>query len=116
MNERRNDRGERIARAIEITKAGKLSALALQIGVNESAICRWKKNGKITLDNACVLCETLDVSMDWLALGRGTCFQHRKKINVTHDHVESKELRRLSEDSVDRLSDFIKSVLTESST
>jgi transcriptional regulator with XRE-family HTH domain len=52
--------------------------LAQDLGVDESAISRWKKNGPISLDHAARLCEVLDISLDWLILGRGDAAIHKR--------------------------------------
>jgi transcriptional regulator with XRE-family HTH domain len=70
-------RGRRIDRAIKLRQWRKLSALAAAVEVNESAVTRWRQGGAISLDSAVRLSETLDVSLDWLAMGRATPDQHR---------------------------------------
>lgn len=64
-------RGIRISRAMNSRGLRKLSALAAAVGVTDGAISRWRQGGPITLENAIRLCDALDVSMDWLILGRG---------------------------------------------
>lgn len=54
----------------------KLCVLAALMGVTESAVSRWRQGGPITLENAARLCESLDVSLDWLVLGRGGMEAH----------------------------------------
>lgn len=55
---------------------GKLYALAVEIGVDESAISRWKKGRSISLENAAEVCRALDISLDWLVMGRGSIDAH----------------------------------------
>ncbi|MFL1419326.1 helix-turn-helix domain-containing protein [Pseudomonas fildesensis] len=69
--------GVRICEAMEQRKLSKLYAVAVALDVTESAVCRWRKNGRITVENIIALCELLDVSTDWLLLGRGTMDTHR---------------------------------------
>jgi hypothetical protein len=56
----------------------KATALAFALAVNEAAISRWKRGGPITLHHAIHLCDTLDVSMDWLIRGIGHPGVHRR--------------------------------------
>jgi hypothetical protein len=55
----------------------KQHALAFQLKVHESAITRWKANQSLSLDNAVAVCTALDISLDWLLLGRGTMDFHK---------------------------------------
>jgi transcriptional regulator with XRE-family HTH domain len=55
----------------------KLYPLALEIGVDESALSRWRHGQQISLENAVRLATHLDVSLDWLLTGRGTLDGHR---------------------------------------
>ncbi len=68
--------GHRLARAMQLRGHFKAAALACAVGVNEAAISRWKRGGPITLPHAVRLCETLDVSMDWLIRGVGQPLAH----------------------------------------
>jgi len=105
------NRGERIAYAIKEAKVGKLSALAADIGVDESAVCRWRKGGKFNIDNAAAFCEVLDVSMDWIVLGRGNCFQHRRNSTSEMEHDFLLALRYLGEEPSSHLMKFLKCLL-----
>ena len=69
-------RGRRLEEALRIRRIDKMYVLAIEIGVNESAISRWRKGAPITTDNAVKLCQTLDISADWLLLARGNIDQH----------------------------------------
>jgi hypothetical protein len=46
------------------------------LDVNESALTRWRQGGDISLDSAARLSTLLDVSLDWLVLGRGRHDMH----------------------------------------
>ncbi|WP_221074347.1 helix-turn-helix domain-containing protein [Agarivorans aestuarii] len=116
MNNQLSTRGERITYAIKVTNTRKLSALALELGVDESAISRWKKNGNITLDNAGLFCHTLDVSMDWIVLGRGHCFQHRKQATNYTETDLLLTLRLLNEDTIKQLNAFLKNLINQDNT
>lgn len=63
--------GARLCLAMKARGLEKLCALAVCMQVSESAISRWRKGGPVTLENAVLLCSTLDISLDWLLLGRG---------------------------------------------
>lgn len=68
---------ERLDQALKARKVRKSYALAVEIGVDESAISRWRRGRTISLDNAVKLCDALDVSLDWLLTGRGHIDGHR---------------------------------------
>ena len=63
--------GDRLVLAMRLRGNYKATALACALGVNEAAISRWKRGGPITLPHAVRLCDTLDISMDWLIRGIG---------------------------------------------
>jgi transcriptional regulator with XRE-family HTH domain len=49
----------------------KQTALAQALGVKPSAVSRWVKNGSLSFEHAVAVCDFLDISLDWLMLGRG---------------------------------------------
>jgi transcriptional regulator with XRE-family HTH domain len=65
------ERGQRLALAMQARGIGKQDALAYELGVHPSAISRWKEGGTISLGSAIDLCLRLQISLDWLVLGRG---------------------------------------------
>ncbi|WP_281286202.1 helix-turn-helix domain-containing protein [Marilutibacter aestuarii] len=65
------DRGRRIRTAMARRGVGKHCVLATALDVTEGAVSRWCQGGPMSLANAIALCEYLDVSADWLLLGRG---------------------------------------------
>ena len=69
-------RGERLSFALRLRRLPKMTSLAAELGVDESAISRWRKDGAISLHSASRLCEVLDISLDWLVLGRGDIEGH----------------------------------------
>ncbi|MFN3228912.1 MAG: helix-turn-helix domain-containing protein [Asticcacaulis sp.] len=69
--------GQRLQYALNRRGVRKLYALAVELGVDESALSRWRQGRSITLANAVTLCQTLDISLDWLLLGRGEMEEHR---------------------------------------
>jgi transcriptional regulator with XRE-family HTH domain len=77
-------RGERIRVAIHQRGVRKLTALAAEIGVTEGALSRWRQGGPMSLDNGIRFCRVLDVSLDWLAMGRADP-DHHKQHTVNQD-------------------------------
>ncbi len=69
--------GLRLQQALQERKVRKLYALAVEIGIDQSALSRWRNGMPISLRNAVALCRALDVSLDWLVMGRGTIDTHR---------------------------------------
>jgi transcriptional regulator with XRE-family HTH domain len=109
-----SSRGERIQQALEARSIKKQHALAHQLGVHESAITRWKDGKSISLDNAASLCVALDVSLDWIILGRGTMDSHKLE-SATFSALPQEGLAvlafpGLSAGSLDTLARFLKSV------
>ncbi|MDJ1159089.1 helix-turn-helix transcriptional regulator [Chelatococcus sp. SYSU_G07232] len=74
-----HDWGKRLQHALLKRRISKLYALAAEIGVNESAMSRWKKSDAISVHNAIQLCAALDISLDWLLMGRGSIDAHKDK-------------------------------------
>lgn len=64
-------RGARLSYAMRHRGFNKLSVLAHHLGVTESAVSRWRGQGNMTVNNIIAVCDVLDVSADWLLLGRG---------------------------------------------
>lgn len=69
---------DRLAYALRVRKVRKLQALAVELGVDESALSRWKRGRSISLDNAVGLSRALDASLDWLVMGRGHIDTHKQ--------------------------------------
>lgn len=84
-SERDPGRGQRLEEALRIRNIGKMYVLAIEMGVSESTISRWKKGAPIATDNLIKLCQILDISADWLLLARGNIDQH---ISLTVNHDE----------------------------
>lgn len=70
-------RGQRIRLAMELRGIHKQYALAMDIGVDQSNLSRWCRGAPLSVEHAIRLCEALDVSLDWLLLGRGDIEQHK---------------------------------------
>lgn len=76
----------RLAYALRVRKVMKLQALAVELGVDESALSRWKRGRSISLDNAVGLSRALDASLDWLVMGRGHIDAHKEAGAATNRH------------------------------
>ena len=70
-------RGKRIRNAMAARNFKKAHALAAALDVSTAAVSRWQNGGHVSLQSACAFAEKLDVSLDWLLLGRGTIDWHR---------------------------------------
>lgn len=103
---------KRINYALHYSQVRKLSALALEIGVDESAISRWKKTGNISIQNACALCNILDISMDWVILGRGDIQQHKQFFVTESEREMIDELRKLEPESSAHIIRFLKGFIS----
>lgn len=104
-----NTRGERLRAALCCRGVEKLSAAAAAFGVTESTISRWRADGHMTLENAIALCVVLDLSLDWLLLGRGSMEHHKGAPTVVHPQI-SKSLARLKPEVREHLSHFLSSI------
>ncbi len=71
-------RGDRLLDAIRARGVAKMMNLARDLNVDESAISRWKRGGAMSLDSAAGIAEVLDISLDWLVLGRGGMNIHKR--------------------------------------
>jgi transcriptional regulator with XRE-family HTH domain len=112
-----SSRGARLAEAMERRGMQKQYALAHALGVNESTITRWKKNGPMSLESAIALCRTLDLSLDWFLTGHGSMDQHKSGAGIVPDGDERlwlalhKAAATLTTHSKVLLTDFIGSVV-----
>jgi transcriptional regulator with XRE-family HTH domain len=88
-------RGERIRQALALRGVRKQQALAAELNVHESAITRWKESAAISIDNAMALAIALDISLDWLLLGRGTIDLHKAGSSFNDVRLDA-DLARLS--------------------
>ena len=88
---------ERLDQALKARRIHKSYALAVELGVDESAISRWRRGRSISLGNAVRLAEALDVSLDWLLTGRGHIDAHRNG-EAKLDRLTRDLLSELSED------------------
>lgn len=81
-------RGERLKYAMDIRGIGKMYIFAMEMQVSESTISRWVAGAPISLDNLVILCRKIDISIDWLLLGRGNMESHHKfSLNPTEKRL-----------------------------
>lgn len=85
-------RGERLKHAFTVKGIEKQMALAFDLDVHQSTITRWKEDGAMSLGSACRLCEILDISLDWLILGRGFMDQH--KLGTDEPGADANDVQR----------------------
>jgi transcriptional regulator with XRE-family HTH domain len=105
--DRRMSRGERVNHAIKARGVQKMLSLALDLDVDESAISRWKKGGPMSLKSAARLARTLDISLDWIVLGRGEMELHKKLALRSDERKLIKLLRAWNADSTRHLVNFL---------
>jgi len=85
----------------------KLYAVSSALKVSESAVSRWKNNGAMTVENVIALCELLDVSIDWLLLGRGHMDMHREAKSVMRARSIHDVLSNVPDEAVTHLEKFL---------
>jgi transcriptional regulator with XRE-family HTH domain len=105
-----SSRGKRLHQALTIRKIKKLYVLAIEVGVSESAISRWKKGGAISADHVVKLCKVLDISIDWFLLGRGNMDSHKKSVVYKDEHNAVEYLNELPEEASKLLMEFISTI------
>lgn len=94
-------RGERIRRAMRERNFGKTHALAAEMNVSVATVSRWQNGGHISLQSVSELAEKLDVSLDWLLLGRGRIDWHQDS-SITPQELQWVLALRLHPDAVKR--------------
>ncbi|MCB8836510.1 helix-turn-helix domain-containing protein [Aurantimonas sp. VKM B-3413] len=67
----RNARADRLRTALRKRGISKLYALAADLNVDQSTVSRWTTGGRMSLDHSVALALHLNLSLDWLILGRG---------------------------------------------
>jgi transcriptional regulator with XRE-family HTH domain len=64
------ERGVRLKQAIMIRGHRKATALAAQLEISPAAITKWTQGHAMSVEHACNLAALLDISLDWLLIGR----------------------------------------------
>ncbi len=70
-------RGARIGQALKRRGVTKQQTLAAELAVHESTVTRWRNGAALSVEHAIALCVALDISADWLLLGRGEMEAHK---------------------------------------
>jgi transcriptional regulator with XRE-family HTH domain len=72
MNNQRIDpkRGSRVKKAMSTHGYRKATALAAALQVSPAALTKWTQGHAMSVDHVCNLASLLDISLDWLLLGR----------------------------------------------
>ncbi len=107
-------RGDRLSHAIKGRGISKMMALALDLDVHESAISRWRKGGPMSLENAARISEVLDISLDWLVLGRGQMDAHTTEGLASEEFELLRVVRRLRRSAVTHLLALLEDLIQSS--
>ena len=73
------NRGYRVRHVMKARGIHKQFALAIDLGIDQSTLSRWSNGATLSAENAIKLSMALDVSLDWLLLGRGHMEQHKQQ-------------------------------------
>lgn len=63
---------DRLDVALRARRIGKMYALAVALGIDESALSRWRRGKPISVGNLIRLTRHLRISIDWLLTGSGS--------------------------------------------
>ena len=63
-------RANRLRQAMSSRGYGKATAIAAALGVSPAAVTKWTNGKSMSTDHACKMAALLDVSLDWLLMGR----------------------------------------------
>lgn len=66
------ERGNRFDQAMKSRGHLKAMALAAELDISPAAISKWKQGHAMSVDHACNVAGLLDISLDWLLLGRNS--------------------------------------------
>lgn len=64
------ERGHRLRLAMITRGYGKATALASGLDISPAAITKWTQGHAMSVDHVCNLATLLDISLDWLLMGR----------------------------------------------
>lgn len=85
-------RGARLRQAIEARGHRKMMALAAELNISSAALSKWTQGHAMSVNHACRLSDLLDVSLDWLLMGRnGPEWLRQDRLN----RVETELLEKL---------------------
>ncbi|WP_157771865.1 MULTISPECIES: helix-turn-helix domain-containing protein [Pseudomonas] len=100
---------DRLKQALELKCRGKRYALAVEIGVHPSSVGRWLQGGPITVENLVQIATALDISLDWLVLGRDGGCSKADALSSIEGRLLA-ELRLMSPASIEHLAVFVESL------
>ena len=63
-------RGVRLRQAMTMRGHRKASALAMELDISAAAMTKWLQGHSMSVGHACSLATALDISLDWLLMGR----------------------------------------------
>jgi transcriptional regulator with XRE-family HTH domain len=99
--------GERLNLALQARRVQKMAALAAQLCVDESALSRWRRGGQIPTAHVMAICEALDISADWLLMGRGAMDLHKSDPASRLEDQLTRALRALRDEEAAQVYDTI---------
>ena len=88
------ERGTRLRQAMVTRGHRKATALAAELDISPAAITKWTQGHAMSVDHACNLAVLLDISLDWLLMGRNG-----------PDWLQPNQLSELELDLIGRLRD-----------
>jgi transcriptional regulator with XRE-family HTH domain len=75
-------RAARLREAIKARGHRKMMALAAELDISSAALSKWTQGHAMSVEHACRLSDLLDVSLDWLLMGRnGPEWQREEGLN-----------------------------------
>ena len=64
------ERGSRLKTAMTTRGYRKATALAAGLDISPAAVTKWTQGHAMSVDHVCNLADLLDISLDWLLMGR----------------------------------------------
>ena len=102
--------GKRFREMIIAKGFNKYSAIAAELDVNESTVSRWAAGANISIEKAILLCEVMDVSMDWMFRNIDTPCRLEISSENKRQHAELTSLLHNRPHALDYLVHFLKSL------
>lgn len=81
-------RGERLHRAMIARDQRKMMALAAELNISPAAVSKWKQGHAMSIDHACRLSDILEVSLDWLLMGKDADERPQVKWKLSHPEID----------------------------
>ncbi len=98
----------RLDLALRARRIGKMYALAVALGVDGSALSRWRRGKPISIDSLIRLAHHLGVSIDWLLTGAGAMDSPGAAAVATWQSEVVADLAALDPAIRERLADLIR--------